>query len=50
MKKLLLACMLTLGVGVSSQITYSTGWNASDLDSWTTSGTSGTFSNTASSP
>ncbi|WP_265429988.1 fibronectin type III domain-containing protein, partial [Chryseobacterium sp. YIM B08800] len=42
--------MLTLGVGVSSQITYSTGWNSIDLDSWTTSGTSGTFSNTASSP
>ncbi|MCS3868879.1 hypothetical protein J3D55_001795 [Chryseobacterium ginsenosidimutans] len=49
MKKLLLACMMALGIGASAQISYTYGWDSSGLGSWTTTG-SGTFSRSTTTP
>ena len=50
MKKLLLACMLALGIGANAQISYASyGWEPTGLGSWTTSG-SGSFSRSTTTP
>ncbi|MCU7613256.1 T9SS type A sorting domain-containing protein [Chryseobacterium sp. GMJ5] len=49
MKKILLACMMTLGVMSSAQISYTYGWEPTGLGSWTTSG-SGSFSRSTTTP